>query len=398
MATRGGSLTNAETGEMMAPPKTSIFESAGDILHPPLPSTQWITDPSARSRTIFHDRVYHPEDIPPPPTKRSNTRLNLSFNNNSSSSNASQKSLASSNTDMSVKSTETTDSSGMKVEEKIARAYHRDLSWRKVLVRLEPDAHNNIIVRRMFANAYGWPVIKHLCDTHFADTHAARTRDEDEPARERAPPMDQAVSAKTGEEVRNQTAKQVPPRTQSETREARDEVTDLQASRENMAKKSRTSLKRQQSDVWDDAVFEGSDGDDSDAVDERHLVARILNPHAASPAAAHPTVKKPEAAHHRSPSNSSKSAAFTDGHRGLAPTSPRSPSSKKAVRSSFDAADVDAPTSPVIGDALVEEPEALVQGSTTTPGLRKSVEEQVSPSSKKGKRGNGSGRLSASPD
>jgi hypothetical protein len=60
----------------------------------------------------------------------------------------------------------------MRVEEKIARAYHRDLSWRKVLVCLEPDAHNNMMVRRMFANAYGWPVVKHLCDTHFGDaTH-----------------------------------------------------------------------------------------------------------------------------------------------------------------------------------------------------------------------------------
>jgi hypothetical protein len=57
----------------------------------------------------------------------------------------------------------------MRVEEKIARAYHRDLSWRKVLVRLEPDAHNNMMVRRMFANAYGWPVVRHLCDAHFGD-------------------------------------------------------------------------------------------------------------------------------------------------------------------------------------------------------------------------------------
>lgn len=68
----------------------------------------------------------------------------------------------------------------MKVEEKIARAYHRDLSWRKVLVRLEPDAHNNIVVRRMFANAYGWPVVKHLVDTHFGATYEAMTADDAE--------------------------------------------------------------------------------------------------------------------------------------------------------------------------------------------------------------------------
>ena len=64
------------------------------------------------------------------------------------------KSGASSGNSMhSVDSVASIDSGGMKVEEKIARAYHKDLSWRKVLVRLEPDAHNNMIVRRQFANA-----------------------------------------------------------------------------------------------------------------------------------------------------------------------------------------------------------------------------------------------------
>ena len=78
------------------------------------------------------------------------------------------------------------DSGSMKVEEKIARAYHRGLSWRKVLVKLEPDAHNNIIVRRTFSNAHGWPVIRHLCDVHFSDAAAARTRDTLETGAERA--------------------------------------------------------------------------------------------------------------------------------------------------------------------------------------------------------------------
>src|SRR6185436_53989 len=72
--------------------------------------------------------------------------------------------------------TDVIDSANLKVEEKIARAYHRGLSWRKVLVKLEPDAHNNMIVRRMFGNAFGWPVIKHLVDAHFSDLAAARMR------------------------------------------------------------------------------------------------------------------------------------------------------------------------------------------------------------------------------
>jgi hypothetical protein len=298
-ATRGDSLTNTETGEPQAPPKTSILESAGDILHPPLPSREWIVDPTSRARTIFHDRVYHPEDIPPPPPKRQGSRFGLNFSSESSSR------QNSTNSKDSNTSQDSTDAGGMKVEEKIARAYHRDLSWRKVLVRLEPDAHNNMIVRRMFANAYGWPVVKHLCDTHFAHTHSALTRDEYEAARERAKPMDAPVP-ETGEEVAEQTALKVPPRTQSETREARDELAALQFVQDGTASqrssKTLKTLSRQSSrssGMWDDAFF-NEDDDDDDDVDERHFVARMLNPHA--PAA----VKKPEQAYQR-PSSSSKS-------------------------------------------------------------------------------------------
>ncbi|RPA98411.1 DUF676-domain-containing protein [Choiromyces venosus 120613-1] len=121
---------------LLAPPRTSILEAAGDVLNPPLPSPAFILNPHSRPRTIFHDRIYSAADIPPP-----------------------------------------SQSNPMKVEEKIARAYHAGVSWRKVLVRLEPDAHNNLIVRRMFANAYGWPVVQHLAATHFGASHAATTDD-----------------------------------------------------------------------------------------------------------------------------------------------------------------------------------------------------------------------------
>ena len=377
-ATRGDSLLNYDTGELEAPPKTSIFESAGDILHPPLPSRQWITDPSSRVRTIFHDRVYHPEDIPPPPVKRPISRFTRSF---TSESNA----RSSQSSNQSLNTQDSTDSGGMKVEEKIARAYHRDLSWRKVLVRLEPDAHNNMIVRRMFANAYGWPVIKHLCDTHFGDTHSARTRDEHEPARERAMPMDEPVP-ETGEEVADQTAVHVPERTQSEMREERDELSGLEIPR-NGASSSYSSHKApvlsRQSSMWDDSYFEGSDGEDSDDVDGRNLVQRLINPM---------PLKKPEQAYQ--PATSSKTngtprtptTPYTDGHRGLAPISPtasKSPGSAKtaaSTKSTFDSAGVE---TPVIADQLSEEPEGL--GSTAGMGLRKTVEEQVSPVKAKGK-------------
>lgn len=151
---------------MHTPPKTTFFESAGDLLMPPLPPANFILDPAARPRTIFHDRVYHPGDIPPPsPVKRRTLNFGSLPSKASDTLSTSPTQRAPSN-GTNANSSE----SGLKVEEKIARAYHRDLSWRKVLVRLEPDAHNNIIVRRMFTNAYGWPVVKHLIDTHFGHT------------------------------------------------------------------------------------------------------------------------------------------------------------------------------------------------------------------------------------
>lgn len=209
---RGSSLytNNSDDGNVEAPPKTTFFEAAGDVLNPPLPSREFILDPGARPRTIFHDRVYHPQDIPPPPAKRQRTTL-LPKRTGSRDATTSQQSLTSTTSLDHVRSESSQSSVGrqqpvgqMKIEEKIARAYHKDLSWRKVLVRLEPDAHNNMIVRRMFANAYGWPVVKHMCDTHFAYTAAAQTRDDEEVPVERAEASDKAVRP-DGEEVKGQT-------------------------------------------------------------------------------------------------------------------------------------------------------------------------------------------------
>lgn len=168
---RGNSMYEEEEG-VHTPPRTTFFESAGDLLMPPLPPTDFILDPAARPRTIFHDRIYHPDDIPHPlPMKRRTLAFGSSQQKDSKSAPSLSTQLPSSSGTNANHS-----ESGLKVEEKIARAYHRDLSWRKVLVRLEPDAHNNIIVRRMFTNAYGWPVVKHLVDTHFG--HSVRELDD----------------------------------------------------------------------------------------------------------------------------------------------------------------------------------------------------------------------------
>ncbi|KAI5305322.1 amidophosphoribosyltransferase, partial [Ascosphaera pollenicola] len=88
--------------------------------------------------------------------------------------------------------------SGMEVEEKIARAYHNKLSWRKVLVRLEPDAHNNIVVRRMFANAYGWPVVAHLVEHHFVEPGSPRSA-EGQPAGPANNPQDSSTDVTKNE-------------------------------------------------------------------------------------------------------------------------------------------------------------------------------------------------------
>ncbi|KAJ5667919.1 uncharacterized protein N7477_006489 [Penicillium maclennaniae] len=168
---RGNSMF--EEDGVHTPPKTTFFESAGDLLMPPLPPTDFILDPAARPRTIFHDRIYHPEDIPHPlPVKRRTLAFGSLQTKNSKPAPASATHLSST-----FEPDANDHGSGLKVEEKIARAYHRDLSWRKVLVRLEPDAHNNIIVRRMFTNAYGWPVVKHLVDTHFGHSPTVQVDD-----------------------------------------------------------------------------------------------------------------------------------------------------------------------------------------------------------------------------
>ncbi|KAL7950203.1 putative serine esterase domain-containing protein [Trichoderma barbatum] len=252
-ATAGHEFENDPEG-LTAPPRTTFFESAGDLLNPKIPDVEWLVDPSKRPRTIFHDRVYHPTDIPSPPLKkRTASALSKMMLKSSSSSLLSpggsgsstphaginhEDSMASAkdyddtaNTGPEKQSNEVVDGSNMRVEEKISRGYHKDLSWRKVLVKLEPDAHNNIFVRRMFANAYGWPVVKHLVDAHFSDSAVARLRTEDEYMGERALDINQPPGA-DGRETKTVSMQQArglapEPTNASEAREALDEVRPL---------------------------------------------------------------------------------------------------------------------------------------------------------------------------
>ncbi|KAI1187146.1 putative serine esterase-domain-containing protein [Nemania serpens] len=325
--TSGQDLGDDQGDRMSAPPRTTFFESAGDLLNPKLTPVDFLIDPSKRPRTIFHDRIYHPSDIPPPPLKKRTTGTlmsrrrsasrngALSANTGSSAGSSLQETLNASvkhqdsafsardyddrlHTDPERQPDEVVDSSNMRVEEKIARAYHRDLSWRKVLVKLEPDAHNNIIVRRMFANAFGWPVVKHLVDAHFSDDAIARTRDDVESNVERAEPLDKRPD-ETGVETKQTDAEgdtttsndvggqlqdvgkqeagykdlvsesNVHERSASEAREAADAVPDLPTSRDSKAQAShsfRENPSRPPFDTADSATW--SDRDFADSGDE----------------------------------------------------------------------------------------------------------------------------------
>ncbi|KAB8338818.1 hypothetical protein FH972_021762 [Carpinus fangiana] len=295
--TQKAQMARGSSFEGAPPPKTSVFDAAADILSPPIPPLNWLLDPSTRDRTIFHDRVYHPEDIPPPPMKRS--KLGKSFSSDSLR-------RPSNHSMQSDRDSTEIDTGTMRVEEKIARAYHHNISWRKVLVRLEPDAHNNMIVRRMFANAYGWDVVKHLCDTHFSDSFSSNTRDDEESNVERALPVDEPTS-KNANQVRGQTdRKNTSPRhtrTKSELMEVDDEIKELvgattginsMSSKASTRKDSTSSVTRQDSAVWDDRIFEGSDSDaDSDGEDQARgpleVFQRYWNGNGARPAS--PSVK-----------------------------------------------------------------------------------------------------------
>ncbi|RLV93499.1 putative lipase ROG1 [Spathaspora sp. JA1] len=154
--TRDESVTEDQEEEEigMIPPST-FMDSAASLILPPLPSLKYIIDPDSRENVIIHDKVYFKKkDIRREPPKSSSM-----LQEDSVSGLIKKKFL------------DKTDYS--KFEQEIAQEYHKDMGWRKVIVKLKPDAHNNIIVRRRFANAYGWPVIQHLADNHFGPNRSS---------------------------------------------------------------------------------------------------------------------------------------------------------------------------------------------------------------------------------
>ncbi|RHZ77614.1 hypothetical protein Glove_174g119 [Diversispora epigaea] len=96
-------------------------------INPTVTAEEFIRRSCETKSPIVHDKVYSPGDIPP---LEENEEVNIS------------------------------------IEEKIARAWHKDMTWRKVFVLLEGEAHTNVIVRRKWLNISGWKVIEHLSDEH----------------------------------------------------------------------------------------------------------------------------------------------------------------------------------------------------------------------------------------
>ncbi|SGZ52417.1 CIC11C00000000278 [Sungouiella intermedia] len=152
-------------GAMGSLPKTSMFESAASLILPPLPTIKYITDPESRENIILHDKVYHESDLPEVDDadnqEWSGKKLKLDKEENK------KKGMIELLQSKGEEFRQLVNGSTEHLEEEIAREYHKLMLWRKVLVNLKPDAHNNIVVRRRFANSYGWPVLDHLVKNHF---------------------------------------------------------------------------------------------------------------------------------------------------------------------------------------------------------------------------------------
>lgn len=122
------------------PPKASLVQLALNSLINPVPLMLFVTDPSSRDPVIFHDKYYCFKETPQIPESKT-VIMSRVFQNKDWK---------------------------LKKQVKIALKYHSaGCTWRKVLVNLPPDAHNNIVVRRRFANGFGWGVIDHMTENLF---------------------------------------------------------------------------------------------------------------------------------------------------------------------------------------------------------------------------------------
>lgn len=130
---------NKEEEKFRPPPEASTVLAAISVITSSVPTQQYIKDPSLRTDAIVHDKVYHPEELPPPHYTDRPFIKKIIYPNESNN----------------------------RHQERIARAWQETMSWRKVLVDLKPDSHNNICVRRRFTNLFGNVAVSNMVETHF---------------------------------------------------------------------------------------------------------------------------------------------------------------------------------------------------------------------------------------
>lgn len=122
-----------------APDEASAVMSALSTLTAPIPTQEYIKDPQMRTDSIIHDRIYKPSQLPPRHYEDRPIYKKLVYPNENVN----------------------------KIQERIAREWQDTMEWRKILVKIQPDSHNNIVVRRRFTNLYGNIAVSHMAEEHF---------------------------------------------------------------------------------------------------------------------------------------------------------------------------------------------------------------------------------------
>ncbi len=178
--TTGSSSDNEGDGNKESVPETllrhipepaSAFVSATHLLSPPLPSKEYITNPDSRTSVIMHDQFYDESDLPP--RRRTTSRSGLGTftfmkRNRPQTTSGGEIKEQMKSPKLGPPRTQSEEEYDLgHLEEILARKWHEGMRWRKVLVGLDPEAHNNIVVRRRFVNAGGWEVVDHLVSQHF---------------------------------------------------------------------------------------------------------------------------------------------------------------------------------------------------------------------------------------
>ncbi|CAL9735669.1 putative lipase YDL109C [Monosporozyma servazzii] len=134
-----GGDDNSNNKFTSAPDEASAVKSALSTLTAPIPTQEYIKDPETRTDIIIHDRMYKPDQLPPRHYEDRPLYKKLVYPNENIN----------------------------RIQERIAWEWQSSMDWRKVLVRIQPDSHNNIVVRRRFTNLYGNVAISHMAEQHF---------------------------------------------------------------------------------------------------------------------------------------------------------------------------------------------------------------------------------------